>query len=191
MGAVPSGPSTVGSRGYGGGVIRRALSSDAAPPAELAARTFRDTFGAPNRAEDLAQHLARAYGECPQRDEIADPNLVTLVAEHDGALVAFAQLRSQAPTAPLDASRPIELWRFYLDTAWHGRGLAQDLMAAVLGEARAMTADALWLGVWEHNARAQAFYRRQGFSAFGAHTFLLGEDAQRDVLMVRRRVDPP
>ncbi len=172
-------------------MLRRAAPADAAPLADLAARTFRDTFGAQNRPEDLHQHLARAYGERQQGEELADPGIVTLVAEHDGALVAFAQLRLQAPTAPLDASRPIELWRFYLDTAWHGRGLAQDLMAAVLGEARAMTADALWLGVWEHNARAQAFYRRQGFSAFGAHTFLLGEDAQRDVLMVRRRVDPP
>ncbi len=172
-----------------GGVIRRALPSDAAPLAALAARTFRDTFGAQNRAEDLAQHLARAYGERPQREEIADPSLVTLVAERDDDLVAFAQLRPHAPAAPLDASRPIELWRFYLDRAWHGRGFAQDLMAAVVAEARAMSADALWLGVWEHNARAQAFYRRQGFSAFGAHTFLLGEDAQRDVLMVRRRVD--
>ncbi len=171
-------------------MLRRAAPADAAPLADLAARTFRDTFGAQNRPEDLHQHLARAYGERQQGEELADPGIVTLVAEHDGALVAFAQLRPQAPTAQLDASRPIELWRFYLDTAWHGRGLAQDLMAAVLGEARAMTADALWLGVWEHNPRARAFYSRQGFSAFGEHTFLLGRDAQCDVLMVRWLVDP-
>ena len=175
----------MGSNGYGRVVIRRALPSDAAPLAEVAARTFRDTFGAQNRDEDLAQHLARAYGERQQREEIADPNLVTLVADQDGALVAFAQLRPQAPAAPLDASQPIELWRFYLDTAWHGRGLAQKLIAAVLAEATAMTADAIWLGVWEHNPRAQAFYRQQGFSAFGAHTFVLDEDPQRDVLMAR------
>lgn len=171
-------------------MLRRAAPADAAPLADLAARTFRDTFGAQNRPEDLHQHLAGAYGERQQGEELADPGIVTLVAEHDSALVAFAQIRAHAPSVALAALRPVEVWRFYVDRAWHGRGLAQDLMVAVLAEAAAMGADALWLGLWEHNPRARAFYAQRGFSAFGAHTFLLGEDAQRDVLMARRLADP-
>jgi len=42
--------------------IRRARPSDAAALAEFAARTFADAFGAANRPDDLAAHLASSYG---------------------------------------------------------------------------------------------------------------------------------
>jgi diamine N-acetyltransferase len=51
-----------------------------------------------------------------------------------------------------------------------------------------MTKDAghqtMWLGVWERNARARSFYRRQGFVAVGDHVFMLGEDAQTDIIII-------
>ncbi|MDQ2855211.1 MAG: GNAT family N-acetyltransferase, partial [Acidobacteriota bacterium] len=43
----------------------------------------------------------------------------------------------------------------------------------------------LWLGVWEHNGRARAFYRKWKFVEFGEHIFQLGEDPQNDILMAR------
>jgi ribosomal protein S18 acetylase RimI-like enzyme len=69
--------------------------------------------------------------------------------------------------------------------AHHGRGVAQALMASVVGEARALGATALWLGVWERNARAIAFYRKCGFERRGEHPFLLGRDLQTDWVMSR------
>ena len=128
--------------------------------AELAARTFRDTFGADNRPDDLALHLASAYGPAQQARELADPNIITLVAEDGGALVAFAQLRRGAPPASVVGPAPIELWRFYLGAAWQGRGFAQQLMAQVVDAAKHAGAATLWLGVWERNPRAIAFYRK-------------------------------
>ncbi|NUO82171.1 hypothetical protein HUU05_19035 [candidate division KSB1 bacterium] len=44
----------------------------------------------------------------------------------------------------------------------------------------------MWLGVWERNAAAIAFYRKAGFVEVGTQTFQLGEDRQRDFLMARR-----
>jgi len=44
----------------------------------------------------------------------------------------------------------------------------------------------LWLGVWERNARAIAFYRKQGFEVVGEQEFMLGADRQRDLVMARR-----
>jgi len=43
--------------------------------------------------------------------------------------------------------------------------------------------DVVWLGVWEHNERAIAFYKKWGFTQFGEHTFMLGKDAQTDWLL--------
>jgi ribosomal protein S18 acetylase RimI-like enzyme len=48
----------------------------------------------------------------------------------------------------------------------------------------------LWLGVWEHNARAQAFYRNWNFTDIGTHVFQLGDDPQTDILMQRAISNP-
>ncbi|MBN9519019.1 GNAT family N-acetyltransferase [bacterium] len=170
--------------------IRRAVPADAEPLAELAARTFRDTFEADNRPEDMAEHLARSYGPARQLAEITSADVVTLLARCGGP-AAFAQLRHGNAPGCVTSPRPIELWRFYVDRAWHGRGVAGRLMHAVLGEAAAEGAGAVWLGVWERNPRASAFYRKYGFVDVGAQEFRLGADVQTDRVMVRGLVPPP
>jgi ribosomal protein S18 acetylase RimI-like enzyme len=163
--------------------IRRALPADAAALAALAERTFRDAFAADNTADDMNAYCAEAFTIDVQRRDIADESMDTLVIENESsALVAYAQLRPGAPEE-ISPPSPLELWRFYVDRSHHGKGIAQELMRAVLDSARARGARTLWLGVWERNLRAQAFYRTMGFVDIGAHTFLLGSDAQTDRLM--------
>ena len=164
--------------------IRRAVPEDAEPLAALAARTFRDTFEADNRPEDLASHEARSYSTALQLGEITSADMVTLLAICDGP-AAFAQLRHGPTPACVSSSRPVELWRFYVDHAWHGRGVARQLMQAALDEAAATGATAVWLGVWERNPRAIAFYRKAGFGEAGTQAFRLGDDVQTDVVMAR------
>ncbi len=166
-------------------IIRRATDADAANLAELAARTFRDTFGADNRPEDLDMHVATAYGTVQQARELADPTIYTLVADQAGTLVAFAQLRTGDAPDCVMGSAPIELSRFYLAAEWHGRGLAQTLMDQVIDTARGAGAATLWLGVWERNPRAIAFYRKAGYLDVGAHVFIVGTDPQTDRILVR------
>lgn len=165
--------------------IRRAVPADAEPLADLAARTFRVTFVADTRPEDMAAHLAGSYSPARQRAEIASPEITTLIAAIGDDLAAFAQLRGGPPPSCVTSTRPVEVWRFYVDHAWHGRGVAQRLMQAAIDEAAATGATAVWLGVWENNARALAFYRKFGFVDVGSHEFLVGSDAQTDRVMVR------
>jgi GNAT superfamily N-acetyltransferase len=163
--------------------IRAAVDADAGALAELAERTFRAAFEADNTAEDMAAHVARSYSPARQAAELADPALATLVAEHDGALVAYAQLRRGSAPACVTGPSPVEVWRFYVDQVWHGRGLARALMGAAAGAASDGGAATLWLGVWERNPRAMAFYGKMGFTPVGAQVFLLGDDPQRDLVM--------
>jgi RimJ/RimL family protein N-acetyltransferase len=165
--------------------VRPAVEGDAALLAEMGERIFRETFAPDNRPEDLEQYLRTAFGEAVQRAEIADPALQTLILDADGGAVGYAQLREAAAPAAIGADGAIELRRFYVDRAWHGRGLAQRLMQAVEQAVRARAAPGIWLGVWEHNARAIAFYRKCGFLDVGSHVFVLGSDPQTDRLMLR------
>lgn len=171
--------------------IRCGVPEDATQLAAFAAQTFTDTFGADNHPDDLALHLATSYGHSQQSAELTDPSMTTLLAEADGRLAGFAQLRSRATPACVTGEEPIELMRFYVGREWHGRGLAQSLMSNVLDVAASRGARTLWLGVWERNQRAQAFYRKAGFTDAGSHVFMVGTDPQTDRIMARpvTRVD--
>ena len=170
-------------------LVRRAEPTDAGALADLAEQTFREAFASVNAPEDIALHCSTRYTEEIQGQEIADPSMTTLVCEDGGRLVGFAQLRwnGRIPVG-VDAIRPLEIQRLYVQQQWHGRGVAQALMEEALRLAGAGGADRAWLGVWEHNARAIAFYRKYGFVEVGEHDFMLGNDRQRDLVMARALV---
>jgi len=161
--------------------IRRATIDDAAALAEIAERTFRDTFAKDNTPEDLAAYVASAYGEALQRRELEDPEGLALLGEsEDGMLIAYAQMRRvRSPHGE------VEIARFYVDRAYHGQGLAQQLMNAAVDAARELGGTTLWLGVWERNWRAIAFYAKCGFEDVGSKPFLVGSDLQTDRVMAR------
>ena len=56
-------------------------------------------------------------------------------------------------------------------------------MSACLGKIMQTDTDVVWLGVWEKNPRAIAFYRKFNFKEVGEHVFALGKDMQRDIIM--------
>lgn len=165
--------------------IRKARLGDAKGLSEIAEATFRATFGSMNTAEHMELHCRSSYGERIQATEISDPGMVTLVSEAEGRLIGYAQLRWGEVPGCVSAKSPGEIQRFYIVEDWHGKGIAQELMKACIDELKQRRSDALWLGVWEHNPRAIAFYRKLGFVEVGDHTFPLGGDPQRDIVMVR------
>lgn len=171
--------------------IRRAVPSDAPVVAELAMRTFVDAYSADSDPHDLALHAARAYGVPQQSAEIAHPGITILLAEVGGRPVAYTLLRRGQPPACVADADAVEIARFYVDQAWHGRGIAQRLMHAALDEARGMGARAVWLMVYEHNHRALAFYARAGFREAGRHGFLFGNTLELDRVLVRPLDDAP
>jgi len=182
--------------------IRRADAADAAMLSAFAERIFRETFEASNDPADMAAYLAEAFAVERQREEIAAADAIVLLAEDlTGSADRGTGSNADAPRATplagyshLTAGEPpdcvagpdlLEVKRFYVDSTWQGTGLAQLLMRATLDAAVASGARTVWLGVWEHNPRAIAFYRKLGFAEVGAHDFMLGRDRQTDLIMVR------
>ncbi len=164
-------------------VIRPAVLEDAALLENLGARTFRETFEPHCSARDLAAFLANTYGEAKQRTELADPSRPALVLEIDGVPAGYAQLRLGHREPCIRQERPVELQRIYVLRTHHGGGHGAALMQAALGAARAWGADLIWLGVWEYNHKALAFYARFGFKEVGDHLFKLGRRSDRDVIL--------
>lgn len=165
--------------------IRHANPNDASLLAELGARTFSETFADDNAPEDIAAYLASSFNLAQQEAELADPASTFLVAEVGGAAAGYAKLHAGEPAEGIEGAQPVELVRLYVSREWLGRGVGEALMHACLDDAKQAGHETIWLGVWERNERARAFYRKWNFRAIGEHVFQLGSDPQRDILMVR------
>ena len=130
-------------------------------------------------------HCAKAYGASIQASEIASATMQTFVCDDDGVLTGYGQLRWAAAPDCVAAHEPAEIQRIYVDRDYHGKGVAQALMSALLDAAASGGADVVWLGVWENNPRAIGFYQKLGFRRVGEHVFHVGDDAQRDWILSR------
>ena len=170
-----------------GFTVVRATVADAAELARTAAMLFEQTFGEANTPEDMAAYVSEAFTEGRQRRDIEDPqSRIWLARADDGALVGYTHVRFGTwPPTEVAGACAAEIARLYADSNWHGRGLGAALMKKCIDTAREARADVLWLGVWERNARAIAFYKKEGLRVLGEQSFLLGSDRQRDLVMAR------
>jgi ribosomal protein S18 acetylase RimI-like enzyme len=165
--------------------IRAATADDAAALAEFAERVFDEVFSPGNDEGDMASYMTEAFGPRQQRAEITEPGAIMLVAEDaTGALAGYLHITASRTPACVTAPA-VELKRLYVDPRRHSRGLGKRLLDDGIARAKAAGATRLWLGVWEHNVRAQKFYQREGFTRAGEHIFLLGSDPQTDWIMQR------
>jgi GNAT superfamily N-acetyltransferase len=166
--------------------VRIAKAEDAALLTELGARTFKETFAADNTPEDMAAYLGSSFNPTQQAAELADPRATFLVAEAgeiNNVPLGYAMLRFGEAPPEVTGYKPIELVRLYVLQETVGTGVGSVLMQACINEAKLRHFRTLWLGVWEHNHRAQAFYRKWNFYEVGTHVFQLGNDPQTDILM--------
>jgi len=165
--------------------IRHASVADVEMLAQLAARTFYDAFADMNTQENMQAYLSKAFSISQLTNEINDPLSRFLIAEVNGEAIGYAMLYAGKSPDSVLGPKPIELVRLYIDQKFLGSGIGNDLMQSCLDEARSMGHRTIYLGVWEHNHRAQSFYFRWKFRVVGNHIFQLGSDPQLDWLMER------
>lgn len=166
-----------------GFTLRRAAPADLVPFGEFSRRTFRATYGPFQAPERMARHLDERMNDRRMGEELADPARTVLVLLHGDEWAGYTMLRSGDAPPEVASTRPVEIERFYVAHAWHGRGLAASLMAATLDAAREKGHDVAWLAVWERNPRAIRFYEKQGFLIVGPHTYLFDGTPEDDHLM--------
>jgi GNAT superfamily N-acetyltransferase len=156
--------------------LRPAVPADAAAGADLHRACWREAYAPYVDAGMLEQRLADADRWLLAWTRQLTDGPPRVLAEAAGTPVGFAVAgpsRDEPPPAPA------ELYAIYTRAAWWGTGLGRALWEAV----RPPESCSLW--VLERNARAQAFYRRNGFVPDGAREHYAGLDAW-EIRMVRR-----
>jgi ribosomal protein S18 acetylase RimI-like enzyme len=155
----------------------------AADLAELKAATFVETFAADNDPEQVKAHVAREFTSEAVRRTLEDDRCSTWWLLDDGTPVGFLKVnRGETQTEP-HLREGLEVEQIYVLASHHGQRLGGRLMETAITTAREEGFPYVWLGVWEHNRKALAVYEHLGFSVIGDHTFLFGEEEQRDLLM--------
>ena len=142
--------------------VRIATPDDAALLHEIAAATFALACPPGTTAEAVADFVAAHLSAARFAGYLAYDTRDLLLVEVDGAAVGYTML-----------------------TGAHGTGAAAVLMQATLERARHRGAAAVWLGVNQHNPRANRFYEKCGFATVGTKRFLVGGKWEDDFVRMR------
>ena len=160
---------------------RDVTQGDAAAIAGLFERCFVETFAHLYEPHNLDAFLAGVTAEAFAK-EIANPGFALRVAEVDGEAIGFAKLGPA--DLPIETpSGTIELRQIYVLKPWQGQGIAQQLYDWVEATARARGAGHLQLTVYIENHRARRFYDGRGFVQVGRYDFMVGSQADEDIIM--------
>ena len=164
-------------------MIEMAQSTDVNTIRDLSIATFAETFASLNTEEDMEQCNERHFSTDELQREIDNPDSTFMVAKVDGVPAGYMKVNvGDAQTEEMLGNR-MEVQRLYILRQYKRNGLGTRFMHTAFDMARAQGKSVIWLGVWEHNDAAIAFYKRMGFVQFGSHDFVLGEDRQTDLLM--------
>jgi diamine N-acetyltransferase len=164
-------------------VIRYATPTDAARIADISRKTFSETFGFLNTKENMDIFMRTQFAKEILMEEVLDPANIFILAEENNELAGYAKLKTNSTAAGLTSNLSIEIARIYVLNSSLGTGIGPELMRKCIFTAKDMKCDTIWLGVWEKNPRAIAFYTKWGFEKFSEHDFKLGNDLQKDWLM--------
>ncbi len=163
--------------------IKQATIGDAETVAAISGKTFYDTFHEANTAENMQLYLAQHFNLEAITAALSKTTYTYLLAYTDDVLVGYAKLCESPVPAKLQLTQVIEIANLYATKESIGKGVGKALMQHCITIAVEQKKQAIWLGVWEHNPRAIAFYQQWGFEKFDEHKFILGYDIQNDWLM--------
>lgn len=162
--------------------IRRITLADVTALSAIAKKTFYDTFTGTCTTDDMNGFLEKYFNEQQVAKELNNENDFYFFAEIDGAAVGYLRFMEDYTSFPfMQQWKAMELKRIYVLKEYHGNAVAQKLMDFMIDFSEKENFKVIWLGVWEHNLRAQKFYQKYGFINSGhTHDFPIGNTPQTD-----------
>jgi ribosomal protein S18 acetylase RimI-like enzyme len=166
--------------------IRSASVRDADILAELSATSFHQAFDGSSKQENVDDYVNAAFNPAQLALELREAHTTFMLAEWGEQAVGYFKLTTGEVPECVPDRNAIELARLYVRQEFIAQKIGAARMQQALVEARAQGFTTIFLGVWEHNTRAQAFYHKWGLVRVGEHIFQMGDDAQTDWWMARK-----
>ncbi|RYD55040.1 MAG: GNAT family N-acetyltransferase [Sphingobacteriales bacterium] len=163
--------------------IIRATPNNVAQLQEISIQTFSETFSATNDEQHMKKYLDESFATEKLTAELNNPESEFYFATVDDKVVGYLKVNFGQAQTELKDDTGVEIERIYVLQEFYGKKVGQILYDKAIEIARQLNAIFVWLGVWEENHRALAFYRKNGFIPFDKHIFRLGDDEQTDIMM--------
>ncbi len=163
--------------------IRKITVSDINDLQKIGKQTFTETFAEVNTEANMNKYLADGFSIEKLSIELNNPDAYFFFAELNNKAIGYLKLNIGASQTELKDKTALEIERIYVLKEFHGKSVGQLLYQKAIEVAKEKQMKYVWLGVWEENKRAISFYTKNGFVAFDTHVFVLGEEAQTDIMM--------
>lgn len=170
--------------------IRRCDLSDLDPLRNIAFQTFDDTFRRLNNASSFDEYLGASFSRAKLEAELKNPRSTFFFLFNDDVLAGYMKINQGDAQTDLRDPDALEIERIYVTKDFQGLGLGKALIGKAMEIARLTKKRTVWLGVWDKNGNAIAFFKKMGFTRAGTHDFYMGSKRQTDFIM-RGNTAPP
>ena len=167
-------------------MIRKVEIADVEVLAKIAKQAFRETFAHDNTEEKLQEYFEEAYNLRVLLTELEDPDSESYFIMHEEEIAGFLKVNWGNAQTERELENAFEIQRLYVLQTYQGFGLGKQLFEFALEHAEKNGFSWAWLGVWEHNTKAQAFYNQYGFEKFSQHRFMVGQKVDTDWLLKKK-----
>lgn len=149
----------------------------------VAQQTFYETFAAVNTEQDIQDYLINVLSQTALKQQLNNPHSSFYLLQINNQIAGYLKLNIETAQTEDDDPTAMEIERIYLLQAFQGQNLGQILLNKAIELAKEQQKSYIWLGVWENNSKALAFYKKNDFYKTGEHSFLLGDDNQTDYIL--------
>ena len=163
--------------------LKRCTLEDLSILQEISYETFNETFEAQNSPENMNAYLKRAFNLKQLEKELSNTCSQFFFVYINMKVAGYLKVNSYDAQTEEMGDESLEVERIYVKNEYQKLGLGKYLLNKAIEIAKESNKKNIWLGVWEKNENALAFYKKMGFDQIGAHSFYMGDEEQIDIIM--------
>lgn len=152
---------------------------------EISCETFKETFKDQNSPENLSDYLERAFNLTQLEKELSNIYTEFFFVYFNNEVAGYIKINTSDAQSEKMGDDSLEIERIYIRSKFQNHGLGKYLINKAIEIALKENKKKIWLGVWEKNENAIAFYKKMGFVQTGAHSFYMGDEEQIDFIMTK------
>jgi ribosomal protein S18 acetylase RimI-like enzyme len=138
----------------------------------ICSSTFIETYegrGKSRPFEMAKRYAEEKFSEETLANELQNPLNHFFLFYADHSPIGYAKLSKKNPPEFLRITKAIQLEQIYFQREYKGQGFGKQAFRFLEKFCREKAAKQIWLGVWEENVEAIAFYKSQKFERVGSH----------------------
>ncbi|GAA0137112.1 spermidine/spermine N(1)-acetyltransferase [Paenibacillus sp. YSY-4.3] len=164
---------------------KKCTSEDLELLQEISIETFNETFKNQNSPENMKAYLERAFNLQQLKKELSNISSEFYFIYSEEEIAGYLKVNTNDAQSEMMGNDSLEIERIYIKNNFQKSGLGKYLLNKALEVAIEHSKKKIWLGVWEQNENAIAFYEKMGFVKTGSHSFYMGDEKQTDFIMAK------